>query len=221
MKIAILSDTHNLLRREVIEYLRGSDYILHGGDISRQDVLDTLGEIAPVKAVRGNNDKEWAEYLPDFLDFELAGLRFYMTHKKKDLPKDLSPYDIAVIGHSHQYKDTWISQADGHRTLILNPGSCGPRRFYQAITMALLTVDETGWIVERIEIPYEQKGTKLSDSDLRSVIETVTAEIQKNRSVEEIARKHKLDRSLVEQIVRLYVTHPGVDASGIMTKMGL
>ncbi len=151
MKIAILSDTHNLLRREVIDHLQGVDYILHGGDISSQKILERLEEIAPVKVVRGNNDKEWAGHIPVFLDFELENLHFYMTHKKKDLPKDLSPYDIVVIGHSHQYTDTWKNYPDGHRTLILNPGSCGPRRFNQAITMTLLMVDEDGWIAKRIE----------------------------------------------------------------------
>ena len=109
---------------------------------------------------------------------------------------------------------------DGHRTLILNPGGCGPRRYYQAITMAVLTVDD-GWIVKRIEIPHGEKGTRLSGPDMKSVIETVVAETQKRKSVEEIARKHKLEIKLVEQIVRLYVTHPGVTADGIMTKMGL
>ena len=221
MKIAILSDTHNLLRLEVMEHLRGADYILHGGDISRQEILDRLEAIAPVRAVRGNNDKEWAEHLPEFLDFHLAGLHFYMTHKKKDLPKDLSPYDIVVIGHSHQYSDLWKDYPDGHRTLILNPGSCGPRRFYQAITMALLTVDDAGWIVKRIELLHEQKENRMSAPDMRSVIETVITETQKSRSVEQIARKHQLKITLVEQIVRLYVTHPGVTADGIMTKMGL
>lgn len=152
-KISILSDTHNLLRPEIIEHLKGSDYILHGGDISKQEILDRLEEIAPVRVVRGNNDKEWAEHLPQFLDFKLAGIRFYMTHKKKDLPTDLSPYGIVVIGHSHRYSDTWID-CGTHRTLLLNPGSCGPRRFGQPITMAELIVDADGWIVKRVEVPH-------------------------------------------------------------------
>lgn len=221
MKISILSDTHDLLRTEVLEHLEGSDHILHCGDFSRQEILDRLEAIAPVKAVRGNNDWEWAKHLPAFLDFELGGLHFFMTHQKTDLPKDLDPYDIVVVGHSHQYKESWINHADGHRTLLLNPGSCGPRRFYQAITMSLLTVDEAGWAVARIEIPHEQKGSRLPASDMKLVIKMVVAETRRNRSVEEIARKCRLDPSLVEQIVRLYVTHPGVDVNGIMTKMGL
>jgi len=221
MKIAIISDTHNLLRPEIEAVLQGSDYILHCGDISRRVILDRLEEIAPVKVVRGNNDKEWAENLPEYLDFELAGLRFYMTHKKKDLPEDLSPYDIVIIGHSHQYTNTWIDHPDGHRTLIVNPGSCGPRRFYQAITMAVLTIDDEGWIVKRIEIPHQKTPPKSDDVDIRKAIETVVSETKRGRTVDAIARKHQLDPSLVEQIVRLYVTHPGVTADGIMTKMGL
>ena len=223
MKIAVLSDTHDLLRKEAAAYLPGCDHILHGGDISSRKILQELELIAPVMAVRGNNDKEWAENLPAYLDFELAGLHFYMTHKKKDLPKDLSPYDIVIIGHTHRYDNTWINHADGHRTLLLNPGSCGPRRFYQPITMAMLTVDEDGWIAKRIEIPHEKNETvpPASDADIRKIIETVVSETKKGHTVEMIAKRHKLDTGLVTQIVRLYVTHPGVTTDGIMTKMGL
>ena len=88
MKIGILSDTHGLLRPEVLLTLDGCDAILHGGDINRREIIDRLEQIAPVYAVRGNNDGEWAEYLPWSLDFTLSGLHIYMTHKKKDLPKD-------------------------------------------------------------------------------------------------------------------------------------
>ena len=176
MKIAILSDTHDLLRPEIISFLDGCELILHGGDISSQAILDRLEQIAPVRVVRGNNDKEWAEHLPEHLDFEFAGLRFYMTHKKKDLPGDLSPYDIVITGHSHQYANTWIDHADRRRTLLLNPGSCGPRRFYQAITMAMLTIDDDGWIVKRIEVPHKdaaRKDASLPDSaDMRRIVVT-------------------------------------------------
>ena len=102
MKIGIISDTHGLLRPEVIQALDGCEAILHGGDINKQEIIDQLEMIAPVYVVRGNNDKDWAEHIPMFLDFELAGLRIYMTHKKKDLPADLSGYDLVVFGHSHK-----------------------------------------------------------------------------------------------------------------------
>ncbi len=135
-KIGILSDTHGLLRPEVIQALQGCEAILHGGDINRQDIIDQLNTIAPVYVVRGNNDKDWAEHIPMFLDFQLYGCHICMTHKKKDLPQDLSDYDLVVYGHSHRYE-----QKSSGKTLLLNPGSCGPRRFHQDITMAIAEVD--------------------------------------------------------------------------------
>lgn len=223
MKIGILSDTHDLLRPEVIEALQGCDYILHGGDISSQKILDQLEQIAPVKVVRGNNDKEWAEHLPLYLDFELGGLRFYMTHKKKDLPKDLTPYDLVIYGHSHQYASVWQDYVGKRRTLLFNPGSCGPRRFIQPITMAILKIDPDGWQVKQVNIPHtaKEKTPKIDSGDIHKQIEVVVRDTQKGLSVDSIAQKHGLDPALVEQIVRLYVTHPGVTVDGIMTKMGL
>ena len=223
MKIGILSDTHDLLRPEVAQHLQGCDGILHGGDISSQQILDQLKQIAPVKVVRGNNDKEWAEHLPLFLDFELGGLRFYMTHKKKDLPKDVSAYDLVIYGHSHQYAEAWMPPVGTRRTLVLNPGSCGPRRFHQPITMAVMEIDGDGWQVKRIEIPHTPKeaAPKITSGDVRRQIEIVVKETQRGQTVGAIARKHGLDAALVEQIARLYVTHPGVTVDGIMTKMGL
>ncbi len=223
MKIGVLSDTHDLLRPEVIDALHGCDHLLHAGDISSREILDRLNEIAPVRAVRGNNDKDWAEGLPLFLDFELCGLRICMAHKKKDLPKDLSGYDLAVCGHSHQYAETWLDTAENRRTLLLNPGSCGPRRFVQPITLAILNVREDGWSVLQIVIPHtpKEKAPAIDSGNIYRQIEIVMKETAKGLSYDAIARKHHLDPALTEQIVRLYVTHPGVTADGIMTKLGL
>ena len=103
MRLAILSDTHNLLRPQVLEAIQGCDAILHGGDCSRQSVLDTLSEIAPLYVVRGNNDKDWAEHLPHDLTLTLGGKTFYMVHKKAEIPKDLPGVDVVIFVHSHQY----------------------------------------------------------------------------------------------------------------------
>ena len=217
MKIGVLSDTHGLLRAEVAVALVGCDVILHGGDINRREILDELGKIAPVYAVRGNNDKEWAEDVPAFLDFALGGLRVYMTHRKKDLPADLSAYDLAVCGHSHRYEE---SRQDG--TLLLNPGSCGPRRFNQAITLAILEAKPGDVRATRVDIPHLGRAiTVPKEGDLRAVVEAVMRESGKGRAPGEIARRHGWDAALVEQIARLYVTHPGVTADGILRKMGL
>ena len=215
--IGIISDTHGLLRPEVIEALKGCDAILHGGDINRREIIDQLEEIAPVYVVRGNNDKEWAEHIPMSMGFELTGIRIYMTHKKKDLPEDLSNYDLVVFGHSHKYEE--VRQG---KTLMLNPGSCGPRRFHQAITMAIVEIVDGIIKVTRIDIP-QRAGVALSKSgsaDLKKQIEVVIKETQKNHSPEAIANRYGYDKALTEQIVRLYLTHPGVTSDGIMTKMG-
>jgi len=223
MKIAILSDTHDFLRPEVLTLLPGCGCIFHGGDISSRKVLDQLEKFAPVKVVRGNNDKEWAEGLPLFLDFELGGLRVYMTHKKKDLPKDVSPYDLVIFGHSHQYSETWVDHPGGRRPLFLNPGSCGPRRFHQPITLAILNIQDNGWQVERVEIPHapREAAPKINPGNIKQQIEIVMKETQKGNGVTSISEKYGMDKALVEQIARLYVTHPGVTADGIMTKLGL
>ena len=89
MKVAVISDTHGLLRPEVLEKIMDCELILHGGDINRKDIIDSLKQIAPLIVVRGNNDKEWAEGVPLFESFSIGGVHVYMTHKKKDLPEDL------------------------------------------------------------------------------------------------------------------------------------
>ncbi|SET64561.1 MULTISPECIES: metallophosphoesterase family protein [Enterocloster] len=155
-RIAVISDTHGLIRPQVREKLAGCEVILHGGDINRQAILDELAKIAPVHVVRGNNDKEWAEYLPETLSLELFGLRILMVHNKKYLPEDLGDRNLVIYGHSHKYEEKLV---DGRTWL--NPGSCGPRRFNQPITMAVVTVEEgTGaFSVEKVEIPHEKQST--------------------------------------------------------------
>ena len=150
MNIAILSDTHGLLRPEVVEYLKTADAILHAGDINRQEIVDQLRQYAPLYIVRGNNDKEWAEHIPHHLTVTLGGVSFYMVHNKKEVPADLSGIDAVVFGHSHKYLQ---EEKDG--LLWLNPGSCGPRRFHQEITMMMAEAENGALRVEKITIPHE------------------------------------------------------------------
>ena len=150
MRLAILSDTHGLLRPEVLEYLKTSDAILHGGDINKQSIVDQLQQYAPLYVVRGNNDKEWAQAIPHHLTVTLEGVTFYMVHNKKEVPSDLSGVDVVVFGHSHKYVQ---EEKDG--LLWLNPGSCGPRRFHQEITMMMAEITGGKLQVEKITIPHE------------------------------------------------------------------
>lgn len=152
MRIAILSDTHGLLRPAVAERLKTADVILHGGDINRQSVVDEMQQYAPLYVVRGNNDKAWAENIPHDLTVTLEGVTFYMVHNKKELPADLTGVDVVVFGHSHKYVQ---EEKDG--ILWLNPGSCGPRRFHQEITMMVAEVAAGEIRVEKIAIPHEVK----------------------------------------------------------------
>lgn len=150
MKLAILSDTHGLLRPEVLEQLKTADAILHGGDINKQSIVDQLRQYAPLYVVRGNNDKEWAGEIPHDLTVTLGGVTFYLVHNKKELPADLSGVDVVLFGHSHKYV-----QEEKNGILWLNPGSCGPRRFHQEITMMMAEVSEGSIQVEKILIPHE------------------------------------------------------------------
>ena len=152
MKIAILSDTHGLLRPQVVERLKTADAILHGGDINRPAIVDELRQYAPLYVVRGNNDKEWAEGIPHDLTVRLDGVAFYMVHNRKEVPADLSGVDVVVFGHSHKYVQ---EEKDGR--LWLNPGSCGPRRFHQEITMMMAEIADGHIQVTKITIPHEVK----------------------------------------------------------------
>ena len=152
MKLAILSDTHGLLRPEVVEHLKTADAILHGGDINKQSIVDQLQQYAPLYIVRGNNDKDRAEAIPHDLTVTLGGVTFAMVHNKKELPPALDGVDAVVFGHSHKYVQ---EEKDG--ILWLNPGSCGPRRFHQEITMMMAEVGEGKIRVEKVTIPHEVK----------------------------------------------------------------
>lgn len=231
-KIGIISDTHGLLRPEVAETLKECEAILHGGDVNNANILDELSRIAPIYVVRGNNDKEWAKELQETLSIELYGIRFFMVHNKRYIPKNLGNIDVVVYGHSHKYEEKKINGM-----LFLNPGSCGPRRFTQPITFAVLEItDDHSFRVEKIEVAHAQKGEKSGftandngDSggkgtkgrDMKRIVKLVMRDTDKGIPVSEIAKRCGISAELTEQICRLYLTHPGVSADGIMGKMGL
>lgn len=138
MRIGILSDTHNLLRPEALAHLRGCDHILHAGDVCDAAVLDTLESIAPVTAVRGNNDQgPWAQTLPRTALVRLGGALFYLVHDIADIDIDPAAVGVRVVvtGHSHR-----PAQEERDGVLYLNPGSAGPRRFRLPISAAEVQV---------------------------------------------------------------------------------
>ena len=147
MRIGLISDTHGLLRPEALRFLEGSDAIVHAGDIGQPQVLDGLRAIAPLHAIRGNNDA-WAGALPDELAVEIGGVRLFVVHDFRTIVRWPVPAgtDVVVCGHSHQ--PAVAAHPDGF--LLVNPGSAGPRRFKLPVTAAELVMDELGRFDARI-----------------------------------------------------------------------
>ncbi|MDF2838680.1 MAG: phosphoesterase, family [Evtepia sp.] len=146
-RICIISDTHGLLRDEVKAELMASDIIIHAGDIDTNSVLQTLLQYGELHIVRGNNDCGWAAHLPECLAIAIEGVRFFIVHDKKDIPYDLMDTDVVIYGHSHMFAEKMV---DG--MLLLNPGSCGKRRFNLEITMCRMYVNEGSYHYEKIVI---------------------------------------------------------------------
>ena len=147
MRIGIISDTHGLLRPEALAALRGSDHILHAGDVGDPTILDALRDLAPVTAIRGNIDTDGpCAQLPPTELVELGGLSLYMLHDLAALDLDPASAGIAAVfsGHSHQ---PHIERRRG--VLYFNPGSAGPRRFNLPVTLGLLKI-QSGRIGARI-----------------------------------------------------------------------
>ena len=148
--LGVISDTHGLLRPEAVEALRGSDRILHAGDIGTPEILEALAKIAPVTAVRGNVDTaSWARALPETEVVEAGGALIYMLHDRGQL--DLKPEDagfrVVICGHTHQPQ---MEEKNG--VLYFNPGSAGPRRFHLPVSLGRLTI-ETGKVqAELVEL---------------------------------------------------------------------
>lgn len=144
-RVAILSDTHGLLRNEVLEEVKKADAIIHAGDINTEEIVQTLRDIAPLYIVRGNNDKEWAEDLPVSQTITIDGVSLFIIHNIKELPKDLPKVDIIVYGHSHKYS---CETKEG--ICYLNPGSCGKRRFNLEIALCRMEIDQGSYKIEKI-----------------------------------------------------------------------
>ncbi len=139
VQIAVISDTHGLLRREVVAELQDCSHILHAGDIVKEMDLDELRLYGSIYAVKGNNDL-WQDGLRDLagvLRFEIAGVSFLMTHDRRNVPRNLEGVQAVVFGHTHRYSEEW---AEGR--LWLNPGSCGRARFGGEVSMAKMRLQD-------------------------------------------------------------------------------
>lgn len=139
LRIGLISDTHGLLRPEALAFLRGCDAIVHGGDIGHAGVLEALNQLAPVTAVRGNNDwGAWADAIAETTSLTCGDMSLYAIHDLAQLDVDEIAAGIRVVvsGHSHKPK---IETRNG--VLFVNPGSAGPRRFALPVTAGELTIN--------------------------------------------------------------------------------
>lgn len=146
----MISDTHGLLRPEALSALAGSERIVHAGDIGSPEILARLAEIAPVIAVRGNNDRDpWAMAVPDVVVTDLAGVRVCVIHDVRDLRLDPAREGVAIVvsGHSHR---PGIERRGP--VMFVNPGSAGPRRFTLPISVARIRLAAGGSRAELVEL---------------------------------------------------------------------
>ena len=143
-----------------------------------------------------------------------------MVHNKKHIRKDLSGVDIVIYGHSHKYEDRIV---DGIH--YLNPGSCGPRRFHQPVTMMVLTVDDETKDAELQKIdcsPVLKAGeNSLSHKDMDRLISGIMKDMDANKRVEDIAKRNHVDEEFARQVLQIYTTHPGINVDGIMNRMDI
>jgi putative phosphoesterase len=148
--IGLISDTHGLLRDEALEALRGSELIIHAGDVGKPEILTALRQLAPVIAVKGNVDTAaWASELPATAIIDAGHATIYILHDVHEL--DLDPtaagIQIVVSGHSHK-----PSHTERSGVLYINPGSAGPRRFQLPVTVARLDLALKPWTVEFVDL---------------------------------------------------------------------
>ena len=135
MRVGLISDTHGLLRPEAVDFLRGADHIIHAGDIGGPEVLEELRRLAPVTAVRGNNDRErWAKKIPLDAVVEVGGATIHVLHDLNELRRPKG--GVVITGHSHK---PLVEERDG--VLYVNPGSAGPRRFTLPVAAGELAID--------------------------------------------------------------------------------
>jgi uncharacterized protein len=152
--VGLISDTHGLIRPEALDALRDLDLIIHCGDVGKPAVLDILRRIAPVRAVRGNNDTgAWARRLPSSDVVEIGGHKIFVLHNLSefDLDQDAAGFTAVVFGHSHK---PGIERQGG--TLFINPGSAGPRRFKLPTTVATLIIRSRRCVARIIPLPLSK-----------------------------------------------------------------
>ena len=149
IRVAVMADTHGVLRPEVERILETCDVIVHAGDFDNQMLYHKLNVDQPLYAVRGNNDRGWSGGLGQVNRFEIGGVKFIMAHERVDIPSVLKDIQVVIFGHSHMYYQQEISGR-----LWLNPGSCGYKRFTLPLSMAVMTIEDGTYEVETVWLEH-------------------------------------------------------------------
>jgi putative phosphoesterase len=155
--VGVISDTHGLLRPEALEALRGSQHIIHAGDVGSPEILTQLSAIAPLTAIRGNIDKgAWARKLPETEVLEVGGISIYLLHdlSQLDLKPKAAGFAVVISGHSHVPKKE-IREG----VLYFNPGSAGPLRFKLPVTVGRLIIEAGRVKSEIVTLHLGEKNT--------------------------------------------------------------
>jgi len=148
--IGVISDTHGLVRPEAMAALKGVELIIHAGDIGNVEVLHSLGSIAAVCAIRGNNDRgPWAKKLPDILNLQINGDRLHVIHNVNELEIYPSAAGIHAVISGHSHQPGIVKYGD---VLFVNPGSAGPRRFKLPVTVGKLRLRHQRVAAETVEL---------------------------------------------------------------------
>lgn len=235
IRAAVVSDTHGLLRPEVEQVIQSCDVVIHAGDFDNQMLYHKLNIRQPLYGVRGNNDGDWARQLPLVRRFELGGVKMMMAHDRADVPSaGLGEAQVVIFGHSHQY---FHQEIEGR--IWLNPGSCGYPRFHLPLSLAVMTIDQGQVQVEPIwlspPVPEQRKEEEKNESwtgrlkrlsggvrgnkDELFFIAKIMRFMRRGDTAEWVAGNLKTELSFVEEVYRICLTHPGVDARGILDKM--
>ena len=217
MRIAVIADTHGHLRGDLEDQIFSYDAVLHAGDFDTEDVYSHMSQRpTPFLCVRGNSDM-WARGgdLPESLSVEYEGVRIFMTHCVEDVSSYLrQPADVVICGHTHSYSKTF---KDG--TMYLNPGSLAKPRD-GAIGYCVLNLFDGHFEEEHIRIEAAPpRVSAQSGQPMDRLIRQVIKMSDKGSSVAEIAARLDEPPARVENIVRMYLTHPGISIDGIMERI--
>ena len=217
-KVAVISNTYDILRQDAIDIIIKCDAVIHAGNFVEHSTYQRIKNITPrLYSVRGNDDGSWASRFGHVLEFDLFRHRFFLVHDKKRTPAD-NAAEVVIYGNSNSFEAKKISGR-----LIINPGNGGRRNLIFSPTMAVLTVGRKHIAYEKIVLKGEavEKTAETASEITADLIKKICGDVDTGTDLSAIARIYNISSELTAQIARIYVTHPGVSPEDILAKMGI